>query len=536
MRSNFWGAKGISNQTFIDPTIAGFRLCRPRVDPRSRWSFRELRCALSTTRSFRMVRRATHEGFTRSSFELVRPCVREFEVKRERIARLIACIAVGLIFPAQISSFFGQNVADLIVDVSEMADGSVAQARLEAQKQASSGALPFRSYAKDDYRSFSGTYTPPELSEDKKGRFVYGLALFSDDGCNVTLKGNVIQQRKGQGQHLPDLGNSFHVLPVTLAPGEPVQISVDYSNIIYVDDPKSPGFPDMDGATLFLYLIPMGIAVDSNRDGTIAFSGEARDTTSRDAPFRFWINDDDDHVDVEENDRVPVLQPDHLDDQIEGRRDLEDFSRLAIYVGSLKEQIADGTYKIGLKWKDVVGELTPAIKVYRMADQTGSDSYLKDDPTAANQVSGVYRSALGDVKDSQEAFILPADIWATLSNDATLHLLFEGSNEGSGELTVTLHKSDSTEIAEAPGVWLDLKNVKKMYLRAKAQPEGIAAPHKSPNDPFSGPTFFQTDPPFEKDGAEEKKALVFVHGWSMTYNAYLNFSETMFKRLVASGL
>ena len=34
MRSNFWGAKGISNQTFIDPTIAGFRLCRPRVDPR----------------------------------------------------------------------------------------------------------------------------------------------------------------------------------------------------------------------------------------------------------------------------------------------------------------------------------------------------------------------------------------------------------------------------------------------------------------------------------------------------------------------
>ena len=91
--------------------------------------------------------------------------MRELEVKRERIARLIACIAVGLIFPAQISSFFGQNVADLIVDVSEMADGSVAQARLEAQKQASSGALPFRSYAKDDYRSFSGTYTPPELSE-----------------------------------------------------------------------------------------------------------------------------------------------------------------------------------------------------------------------------------------------------------------------------------------------------------------------------------------------------------------------------------
>jgi hypothetical protein len=215
--------------------------------------------------------------------------VRGLEVKRAKIARLIACLAVGFTFAAQISSLFGQNVSNLIVDMSEIDDGSIAQARLEAQRQASSGALPFRSYKKGDYRSFSGTYTPPELPEDKKGRFVYGLALFSDDGCNVTVKGNLIHRRIGLGQHLPDLGNSFHLLPVALAPGEPVQITVDYSNIIYISDPDSDGYPDMDGCTLFLYLIPMGIAVDSNRDGTIAFSGEARDTTSQHAPFRFWI-------------------------------------------------------------------------------------------------------------------------------------------------------------------------------------------------------------------------------------------------------
>jgi pimeloyl-ACP methyl ester carboxylesterase len=35
--------------------------------------------------------------------------------------------------------------------------------------------------------------------------------------------------------------------------------------------------------------------------------------------------------------------------------------------------------------------------------------------------------------------------------------------------------------------------------------------------------------------AEEKKAIVFVHGWSMTYDAYLSFSETMFKRLWHQG-
>ena len=29
--------------------------------------------------------------------------------------------------------------------------------------------------------------------------FVYVLALFSDDGCNVTVNGNLIHQRMGQG-------------------------------------------------------------------------------------------------------------------------------------------------------------------------------------------------------------------------------------------------------------------------------------------------------------------------------------------------
>jgi hypothetical protein len=116
--------------------------------------------------------------------------------------------------------------------------------------------------------------------------------LLSDDGCNVKVNGSLIHERLGKGQHLPNIGDSFHVLQTALAPGEPTDITVDYSNIIYIDDPESPDYPDIDGCTLFLYLIPAGIAVDANRDGTIAFSGVERDTTSQDAPFRFWINDD----------------------------------------------------------------------------------------------------------------------------------------------------------------------------------------------------------------------------------------------------
>ena len=132
-----------------------------------------------------------------------------------------------------------------------MADGSVEQARLEAQRQAEGIGPSYRSYQKNERKSFSGEYTPPELPEDKKGRFVYGLALFADDGCNVTVKGSQIHSRLQQPQHLPDLEKSFHVLPVAVGPGQPISITVDYSNTIYNDDPGAPDIPTSMGAHCF---------------------------------------------------------------------------------------------------------------------------------------------------------------------------------------------------------------------------------------------------------------------------------------------
>jgi pimeloyl-ACP methyl ester carboxylesterase len=135
--------------------------------------------------------------------------------------------------------------------------------------------------------------------------------------------------------------------------------------------------------------------------------------------------------------------------------------------------------------------------------------------------------------------MLPNDFWVgSREENATKYLLFEGSGEGQGELVLTIHQSDGTQIAEAGSCWLDLKQIKKMYQRGKGLPEGIAAPHHSANGPFTGPTASVGDPwdwPFEKDPTEENSAVVFVHGWSMTYDAYFSFAETMFKRLWHQG-
>ncbi len=301
-------------------------------------------------------------------------------------------------------------------------------------------------------------------------------------------------------------------------------------------------------------LLPVDIAVDANRDGVIKFAGnfkdqrvagKPRDKTEETKPFRFWCNDDDDHVGAKEEDRMPVMQPDSQDDQIDGRRDLEDFTRLFVHVGAFHQELANGTMQVGLKWKDTNGT-TPKIKLYRMADDNGTDSYLKDDPgAAAAQVSGVFRNSIGEVSGIGP-LILPGTVFAKYSEtNPQAHLLFEASGEGKGQLCITIHKADGTEIGEGPGVWIDLVNVRKLYQRVKAT--GISDNFQEPSQTTNGnppeptmgwvddPNGNPHDPDAPKSWPETKQYIVFVHGWNMSYDESQNFAETMFKRLWHRG-
>ena len=457
-----------------------------------------------------------------------------------RVMRILLCLLVGIVQFAQICNLVGQDLSALVVNVSDMGDGSISQARLEAQRQARSGGLPFRSFRRGQIRNFVGQYTPPELPEDKKDRFIYGLALFSDDGCNVTLKGSYVHARFGRGQHLPNLSQSFHVLPVALAPGETVDITIDYRNTIYATLPGQP--PDIDGLTLFLYLIPVAIAVDANRDGDIVFEGDSRDITSRDKPFRFWMNDDHDGIPNDERDVVPPAESDYADGTIQTMRDLEDFARLYLRIGALRDRVADGTFKIGLKFSDVSGE-SATINVYRCTDPDGSVAYLTDDEAALAQVSGQDAQAIGQVT-SGDPLMLPADFWTgSTEQNSTKCLLFEASGEGKGQLVLTIHTADGTKIAEGGGCWLDLMNIKKMYERATATPEFIRSPHDYILEYPTDPQITYDSEAFESAADEAKQLIVFVHGINgpggggaaESYNGWVNVSETIFKRLWHQG-
>ena len=127
--------------------------------------------------------------------------------------------------------------------------------------------------------------------------------------------------------------------------------------------PIVPTTPTSTAARCFFTSFPPRIAVDANRDGTIAFSGEARDITSQDAPFRFWINDDNDGLPNSEGDVISPSFPDHEDGVIQTARDLEDFTRLWLKFDAFQKEISEGTYRIGLKWKTTG---SPSIKALQI--------------------------------------------------------------------------------------------------------------------------------------------------------------------------
>jgi hypothetical protein len=196
---------------------------------------------------------------------------------------------------------------------------------------------------------------------------------------------------------------------------------------------------------------------------------------------------------------------------------LEDFVRLHLFIDAFQKELSGGTLKIGLKFKGVEGT-PPKMKVYKSTDSEGSDSYLMDDQAAFAQLSGKNAQELGEVTD-RNAMFLPQDFWTGNNAGSKKCLLFEAGAEGKGKLVMTINKSNGTQVGEGPSVWLDLKNIKKMYQRVDS-----ASGHPWENIPF------------EPDPHEDtRNSIVFVHGWRMSPEGASNFAETFCKRLWHRG-
>jgi pimeloyl-ACP methyl ester carboxylesterase len=266
--------------------------------------------------------------------------------------------------------------------------------------------------------------------------------------------------------------------------------------------------------------VNLQLAVDANRDGNITF--DAADHTTADKPYRFWINDD---QDTDAGDVTPVTSPDYGNDQIQCIRDLEDFARMNIFVQGITNEIVQGTFKIGLKWKNTTN--WSAIKLWKNKSANGDMEYLTVTNVAQQHV-GLHNP--GYVYWT-ETYFIPTNFWQDMvinTTNSTGYLLFEGCSVGKGQLVLTINKPDGTEIAEVGSVWLDLEDISTMYEKAIVTEDTTGAISN-----WTSTVTVQNPLPAGPDEAQD--IIVFVHGINVSLLDWYVESDTVFKRLFWSG-
>jgi hypothetical protein len=290
------------------------------------------------------------------------------------------------------------------------------------------------------------------------------------------------------------------------------------------------------------------LVVDANRDGLLKLtSEESPDATTAATPYRFWLNDDIDRGhsvdgnDFEQDDISPSEAAtnswveDWKYNTVQSKRDLEDFTRIAVSTSGLSEAFRNGDLYLGLKWTDTTG--TPSIKLYKQYDS--GTSYLTSDFQASMQLPEkaiLNQRYPNDDRSSMSAhtvvtpgdlFVLPASLIDSLGRSS---MLFEGCTAGTGHLKLVILKRDGTnytEIGEGPGVWLDLKNIKNMYEHWSVGNGSGGVP-----DAVAGrATSFQ----YTAQSPEDSKYILFVHGWNMQQWEKERYAETAYKRLWWQG-
>jgi len=284
-------------------------------------------------------------------------------------------------------------------------------------------------------------------------------------------------------------------------------------------------------------------AVDHNGDGLvypvpIANYNAPADQTSADRPFLFWLNDDQDDLELYES--WPHESPDNADNHPGSLRDLEDLTRLVVAYPDWSTLDPEST-ELHLRWVAREGP-PPVIRLWRSGIERCSRSYLEETEMGLKQLQAPYAGALGVVDG--ESLRLPLSLWSEEERSREwLCLLFEGAGEGRGALQVELH--DGVTVRDvSPPVHMEIRPLKSFYERVAVHwPQELKPPW----------TYF-TRPPipalkavpepmgveFRPPWYETDDVIVWVHGWIPqdpdNYRRTLVFSfETMWKRLWHQG-
>ena len=343
---------------------------------------------------------------------------------------------------------------------------------------------------------------------------------------------------EGAGQ-LPS--DSLRIRGVTLTPSTnndgsiwgqtlfsaPAGINVDVT-------PMAPGNYDYNVQATELDL---KLAVDNNRDGQIAF--DDTDATTPTKPFRFWINDSQEHGDDETSGGaedqipgVPLIEPDPEDDQgptpnyglnhVNGRSDLVNFFPVALCLSNALQLLPTSSgYEYHLYQADstTIGEAVNFAYTSLKPDNTFS--YLTD----ANSLG--YGTNLDEPAMNADTIPVNHDVtldtnWLTYvqNNGGTGIILVEGCAATPHPLMLEIWRNG--RMLTGVPLYLSVSGVEQMFRHV--------------NFSYVNGT---VEVPARADARNEPptndKSFVFLHGYNVNQQEARGVLSEMFKRMYWSG-
>ncbi len=420
-------------------------------------------------------------------------------------------------------SLHGQTAIETIIhDLSQAEGKGLEGARSLAGRFAAGNGddLGYHSTMVDDFKTFEGIYTPPKLPEAMRGRYLYGLALLSDDGCTVTIDGRKVHDRYKRGQALPKLEYSFYELPVLLTPGKPVRLRVDYSNIYYGAD----RYVDIDGVTLFLYRVSAEIIPDYNRDGKI--DDADRGQVTRDNPWRWWVNDDDDKVCDGRGsfeDDIPARASGARDCDnlaVDGIRDHIDFFPLRLDLGTVLGAFPAKDYRY------VLSHPEQALNFYEYAGCIPENATTQGPSRYIRSVSaGMDYGSQALTQVTENGVSLSAELLNAISKGRGV-ILVEAVTKTKKPLTLEVKAKADDKTVLSTELPLALDEVENMYrhLNLRADLGGSGGHQTQTGEPSGYP-----------DALTSERYVAYLHGYNNDGNVARGAQAELFKRFHQLG-